>query len=294
MIKLKHILVVAVASVLIYSCSNSNSIANFDHEAQVKIDNDSIVKYLSKHYYDATKDSIKPLITGKTALLDDSNLMTKDVTENINGVEIDYKMYYYIIKQGLPDPIKPSPTVMDSVLVTYQGKYLSSTTSSKIFETQNSATWFGLNAVVRGWSYGFTEFKGGKNITNNGPITYENFGKGYLIFPSGLGYQNRPNGTIPANSTLIFKISLFDVVENTDHDNDGLASYLEIVDATVQSDPRFVNTDGDQFPNFLDNDDDNDGTLTKDEDANGDGDPRNDFSDPNNPTLPDYLNPKIK
>jgi len=34
--------------------------------------------------------------------------------------------------------------------------------------------------------------------------------------------------------------------------------------------------------------------LTINEDANGDGDPRNDFSDPSNPTLPDYLNPKIK
>ena len=33
--------------------------------------------------------------------------------------------------------------------------------------------------------------------------------------------------------------------------------------------------------------------LTKDEDANGDGDPRNDFSDPKNPNLPDYLNPNI-
>ena len=38
----------------------------------------------------------------------------------------------------------------------------------------------------------------------------------------------------------------------------------------------------------------NDGITTKNEDANGDGDPRNDFSDPNNPNLPDYLNPAIK
>ena len=35
-------------------------------------------------------------------------------------------------------------------------------------------------------------------------------------------------------------------------------------------------------------------TILHVEDANGDGDPRNDFSDPSNPTLPDYLNPKIK
>ncbi len=37
------------------------------------------------------------------------------------------------------------------------------------------------------------------------------------------------------------------MVENTDHDNDGLPSYLEIEDATVESDPRLVDTDGDSF-----------------------------------------------
>ena len=45
-------------------------------------------------------------------------------------------------------------------------------------------------------------------------------------------------------------------------------------------------------PNFTDPDDDNDGVLTKDE-GGADGDPTNDFNDPNNPTLPDYLNPDI-
>ena len=39
-------------------------------------------------------------------------------------------------------------------------------------------------------------------------------------------------------------------------------------------------------------DDDNDGVLTKDE-GGADGDPINDFNDPNNPTLPDYLNPDV-
>mgnify|MGYP003637660001 CR=1 FL=1 len=45
---------------------------------------------------------------------------------------------------------------------------------------------------------------------------------------------------------------------------------------------------------YKDADDDNDGVPTKREDANKDGDPRNDFSDPSNPTIPDYLNPNIK
>lgn len=294
MVKLKHILVVAIASILMYSCNNGNSLANFDHVGQAKIDNDTLVKYLSNHYYDIDKDSIKPMVTGKTSLLDDPKLHTQDITEYVNGQDIDYKLYYYIVEQGTPVPAKSSPKITDSILTTYQGRYLTNTIKPVVFETQKLASWLTLDVVVRGWTHGFTHFKGGENITNNGPITYKNFGRGYIIFPSGLGYQNRVNGQIPANSPLIFKISLLDLVENTDHDNDGLPSYLEIVDAAVQADVRRIDTDNDNIANYLDNDDDGDGILTKYEDKNGDGDPRNDFSDPNNPTIPDYLNKKIK
>lgn len=291
MIKLKHIIVVAIASVLIYACSsNGSTVDNFDHAGQAVIDNDTLVKYLTNHYYDSTIDSIKPLVTGKTALIDDAKLKTQDITEN----EIDYKLYYYVLREGTPDPVKGFPTSLDSVLTKYQGRQLTTTTVAEVFETQNSPSWFTLDAVIRGWSKGFTHFKGGKNITGNGPITFENGGKGYLFIPSGLAYRNTQGGAISPNRCLVFRIELFDIVENTDHDNDGLPSYLEIEDASVESDPRLVNTDSDQFPNYRDNDDDNDGVLTINEDANGDGDPRNDFSDPNNPTLPDYLNPKIK
>lgn len=52
-------------------------------------------------------------------------------------------------------------------------------------------------------------------------------------------------------------------------------------------------TDGDGTPNYLDNDDDGDGVLTINEDPNGDLDPTNDNSDPDNPTVDDYLNNDI-
>ena len=57
---------------------------------------------------------------------------------------------------------------------------------------------------------------------------------------------------------------------------------------------QYDDTDGDGLPNFTDPDDDGDLVPTKDEDANGDGNPGNDFSDPNKPTIPDYLNPDIR
>ena len=144
--------------------------------------------------------------------------------------------------------------------------------------------------MIRGWSHGFTNFKGGENITNNGPITYENGGNGVLFIPSGLAYGKFGTAGIPPSSSLMFYIELYYVVENTDHDLDSVSSILE--DPDGDGDPRNDDTDGDGFPNFLDPDDDNDGVLTKDE-GGADCDPTNDFNDPNNPTLPDYLNPDI-
>jgi FKBP-type peptidyl-prolyl cis-trans isomerase FkpA len=107
-----------------------------------------------------------------------------------------------------------------------------------------------------------------------------------------LAYSNRGKGPILANESVFFYINLFDFVQDTDHDNDGIPSINEDVDGN--GDPRDDDTDKDGVPNYSDIDDDGDGVLTKDEDANGDGNPANDFSDSNNPTLADYLNPDIK
>jgi FKBP-type peptidyl-prolyl cis-trans isomerase FkpA len=89
-------------------------------------------------------------------------------------------------------------------------------------------------------------------------ITYLNTGKGFLFIPSGLGYpssnaNNYSNSLVDTN--LLFYIDLLEIVEDTDHDNDGVPSIQE--------------------------------------DADGDGDPTNDFSDNSNPNVPDYLNPNI-
>ncbi|NVK53446.1 MAG: peptidylprolyl isomerase [Flavobacteriaceae bacterium] len=290
MTKIKHILFVLIVAILVYACKSDDPLAdNFDHAAQAVKDNDTLVSFFKKHYYDATIDSIKPLVTGKTALIDDPNLSSKTVTEN----EIAYKMYYYIVRQGIPSPAKGNPTRLDSVLTKYQGSQIHRTDQLGVFETRKSPLWFTLDATIKGWGYGFMHFKGGKNVTNNGPITYENTGKGYIFFPSGLGYRNAGNGgNVLANRCLMFRIELLDIVEDTDHDNDGLASYLEIEDGSKESDPLKVNTDGDRFPNYRDTDDDNDGKLTKDEDKNGDGDPRNDDTDGDG--VPDYLDPDTK
>jgi FKBP-type peptidyl-prolyl cis-trans isomerase FkpA len=56
---------------------------------------------------------------------------------------------------------------------------------------------FGLNQVIRGWTNGIPLIKQG--------------GKIHLYIPPSLGYGNQAQGPIPANSILIFDVTL-DVV----------------------------------------------------------------------------------
>ena len=273
-----------------YACDDDTfgvPVDDFDYEGQALIDNDSILVFLENHYYNDAIDSVQPLVSGATALIDDSRLLTQDVTD----FDVDYKLYVFVKNEGSPIPEKGYPTEVDSVLVKYKGQYFNSTVELIDFDERTvNPLWLTLNSVIRGWSHGFTNFKGGENITNNGPITYANGGKGVLFIPSGLAYGKFGTAGIPPSSSLMFYIELYDVIENTDHDLDSVSSILE--DPDGDGDPRNDDTDGDGFPNFLDPDDDNDGVLTKDE-GGADGDPTNDFNDPNNPTLPDYLNPDI-
>ena len=273
-----------------YACDDDTfgvPVDDFDYEGQALIDNDSILVFLENHYNNDAIDSVQPLVTGATALINDSRLLTQDVTD----FDVDYKLYVFVKNEGSPMPEKDYPTEVDSVLVKYKGQYFNSTVELIDFDERTvNPLWLTLNSVIRGWSHGFTNFKGSENITNNGPITYVNGGKGVLFIPSGLAYGKFGTAGIPPSSSLMFYIELYDVVENTDHDLDSVPSILEDPDGA--GDPRNDDTDGDGFPNFLDPDDDNDGVATKDE-GGADGDPTNDFNDPNNPTLPDYLNPDI-
>tara|TARA_B110000003_G_scaffold53347_1_gene53136 strand:- start:89025 stop:89924 length:900 start_codon:yes stop_codon:yes gene_type:complete len=279
-----------------YACDTDNPnsfVDNFDYAGQALIDNDSLIDFFETHYYNDAIDSVQPLITGANPLISDSRLLTQDITER----EVDYKLYTFVKREGTPIPFKESPTVMDSVLVKYKGQYLIDTDTLIDFDERYvNPIWLTLHSVIRGWSHGFGNFKSGQLVTQpngnpiNGPITYENGGKGVLFIPSGLGYSSNGALGIPPNANLIFYIDLYDVIENTDRDNDSVPSIKE--DPDGDGDPRNDDTDGDNIPNFNDPDDDNDGVLTKNE-GGDDGDPTNDFNDPDNPTLPDYLNPAV-
>ncbi|QTE23238.1 FKBP-type peptidyl-prolyl cis-trans isomerase [Polaribacter cellanae] len=274
--KIKNIFALLIVALVIFSsCDNDrnalvNPFADVDYKALALSDNDSIVKFLKTNYYDATEDLLKPLESGKTAIFEDSNnLKIVKVTQN----EIEYTLYAYITEEGVSNSEKSNPTKLDSVFVNRTGVFLSKNKliTDKPFDVGNQSWWSlapTFNAVISapspisGWTNGFPFFKSGENITNNGPITYKNTGKGYLFIPSGLAYPSinyvvgRSPSERPYDRILVFKVELLDFVKDTDHDNDGKPSIQE--------------------------------------DANGDGDVTNDFSDSEKPKLPDYLNPNIK
>jgi len=249
-----------------YSCDANNTFSNpfldINYEELAITDNDSIVKFLQNNYYDVSLDSIKTLVDGEISLFDDtSKLDTISVLDN----GINHTLYIYSIEEGQPSPAKGNPTVMDSVFVKYSGRAFSgSDILDDNFDFNQAGIWFTLSAVVKGWKFGITNFLSGELKKDssggvfNGPITYLNTGKGFLFVPSGLGYPssnafNYSNNLVDTN--LLFYVDLLEIVEDTDHDNDGVPSIQE--------------------------------------DADGDGDPTNDFSDNSNPTVPDYLNPNI-
>lgn len=303
MIKFKHLFYTAIIGTVLYACGTDSNpvIDNFDHEAQAIIDNDSLVKFLRNHYYDTTIDSIKLINNGQSSLYNDSHLKTIEVNEN----DIDYKVYVYVgeNKEGSnsPSPDKGFPTIVDSVYTKYQLWTITNSKNFSLKETGSEASWWnlypsqgGAPSTISGWKYGFAgNLKGGyNNTTSGGKINYINGGKGIMFLPSGLAYRNNGAGTILENTNLIFYVELWDFVVGTDHDNDYVSTIYEINYENGKL--SNIDTDEDRIVDYLDSDDDGDGVLTKDEDKNGDGDPRNDFNDPNKPSVPDYLNRDIR
>ncbi len=282
MIKLKHFLAILFVISLISCKDDKNPYIPepFDHKGQAVKDEKNLVKFLSNHYFDATSREVKILTSGKTPLLDDKKLITKDIKEN----NINYKLYYYPFTEGKSTK---KITVIDSVFVNYKGVKIEDGKLGSKFD-ENTKTWFTLADVIRGWSYALPNFKAGINNSVT-KIKYKDYGQGILFVPSGLAYRNKFIPGIGQNKNLMFYIDLLDVKENTDHDNDNVPSILE--DVNGDGKPWNDDTDGDGIPNFKDSDDDNDGKPTKTEDANKDGDPRNDFS--SGAKVPDYLNSKV-
>lgn len=234
----------------------------YDHESQIAKDQDSLWKYFDTHYYDASEDAIA-LIDAETPsdiipLSEDTNL-DSIVGIQANETETDYTMYFYKTSEGSDPESIGYPTTVDSVFVNYTGFLL----SGYEFDSRPIyPIWFSLSSVVQGWAHGITKFKGGDRIVMaDDDFYYENAGSGFIFMPSGLGYKNIAQIGIPENSPLVFHVKV-NQVHLRDHDLDLVPSKYEI-DFDAAGNIELYDTDGDGVYDYLDKDDDNDGTITK-------------------------------
>ena len=200
-----------------------------------------------------------------------------------DGEIIDHKLYHIVVEEGIR--IEDKPSIADSVYLSYKGKLL----NGNIFDEKSNPVWFDTANVIRGFRYGLQYFSPGNFIQKeNGTVDFNQFGRGLIFMPSGLGYFNNAQTNIPTYSPLVFDISVF-TINRADHDNDGVLSIDE--DPNNDGNPYNDDTDGDGIINMYDDDDDGDGILTKNE-LDGD-DPDNLPDDSNNDGIPDYLDKNI-
>jgi len=277
--KIKNLLVLFAICLAIFSCKKDDDDSDdYDAASQSIIDDNTLIEYLKTHYLNED-GALDTITNGQSSLMVDSRLGVQEIEYN----EVDYKLYYLVKNEGSTI----SPSSVDSIYATYTGMLLDST----VFDSKTTFSWnIGssaaiLSSLIPGWQYGFTNFKGGTIVQyEDESFDFEDYGEGILFIPSGLAYGNVSSGIIEENSPLIFEIALKSV-NLIDHDYDGVDSKFEDLDG--DNNLNNDDTDGDEIPNYYDDDDDGDGVLTIDEDANGDGDPTNDDTDGDG--TPDYL-----
>ena len=287
--------------------------------SEVAIEDDAAIKaYLQTHFYNyedfqnppagfdfkIVLDTIEGDNAGKTPLIDMVGSRVISVSSDefaLSEAEtVDHTLYYLVAREGAG----VNPTVADSAYVRYRGSLLDGTNFDGSFSTP---IWFDLASLqgplqgARGFSEAMPNFKTGGNVIDNGDGTFtvEEYGVGLMIMPSGLGFFNSAQSGIEAYSPLIFSIDLF-TYNQTDHDNDGVPSIQEDVngDGYLYNDNTDEQAEEDagltlRFSDFLDQDDDQDGTLTRDEISDENGNIIFPYPDDNGDGVPNYLDPNV-
>ena len=287
--------------------------------AEVEAENDAdIQEYLQTHFYNYEDflnpppdfdfkiilDTIAGENSDKIPLINQVSSDTRTVLAGEFVIEdeesVEHTFYYLEVRPGMGS----NPTVADSVFVRYRGNLL---TGETFDASDNNGIWFDLAQLqgpqqgARGFSEAIPKFKTGTNVIDNGDgtVTVEEYGVGLMFLPSGLGFFNVPQGSVPAYSPLIFQIDLY-ALNETDHDDDGIPSIQEDVDGdgylyNDNSDEEAERATGQliRFADFLDADDDQDGTPTRDEISDDEGNIIFPYPDSNGDGTPDYLDPNI-
>lgn len=245
-----------------------------DRAEQQLADKDSLLEYLSTHYYNAstfeTPGNFKTsdLVISELPKDDNGNYLDMPDPSNnkllIDAVEtktttyLDVEYEYYILKINQGGGDKPHFT--DNININYSGNLMDGT----VFDSTVNPAVLDLVNLLQGWRNVLVDFNtaDGYQVNSDGTVQYNNYGFGAMFLPSGLAYYSSGASGIPLYSNLIFKFELYQSAPN-DHDGDGLFSHLE--DLNNNQNVLDDDTDGDTIPNFLDANDDNDALLTKDE-----------------------------
>lgn len=122
--------------------------------------------------------------------IDREEILSYISDNNLDAIEDESGLFYVIDVPGGED----KPILSDDVTIEYKG-FL---TNGTVFDQTdpNTPRTFPLANLIQGWQIGIPKFGKG--------------GSGTLIIPSNLGYGDRQQGSIPANSVLVFEITLDD------------------------------------------------------------------------------------
>lgn len=244
----KLFILMVLTSISIISCKKDDDnepepVPIRDLGEQAIEDDEALISYLQTHFYNEEDfqnpaegfdyrikfDSIAGSNIDKTPLIDSDLLATKVVTRN----EVDYNIYILKIREGFGE----HPTFADSTFQNYKGELLNqisfdNTANPVWFDHPGTRTQGNPGIAVVALTETLVEFGGASNFSVNDDNTVQftdDFGVGAVFLPSGLGYFSGSQGSIPAYSPLIFSFQLYKV-NQADHDQDGIPSYLEDLD----------------------------------------------------------------
>lgn len=137
------------------------------------------------------KDAAPPFDAVKQAATDEKLITDYIAANSITGVIKDdtTALHYKVLEHG---PAGDTIKLNDRMNITYEGKLL----NGNVFDSGDKTTLrdYRLQELIEGWKIGLRKISKG--------------GKIQLFVPSGMGYKNFPTGSIPANSVLVFTVTL--------------------------------------------------------------------------------------
>lgn len=155
-------------------------------DGKVKISDEELQKQLEQ--LDTALKAKQESVADQAA----SKFRQEYLAQHPKAKELPSGLIYLIEKEGSGEKV----TADDTVTVNYEGKLINGTVFDSSYKRGEPVT-FQLKQLIPGWVEGIPLIKKGGEVT--------------LVIPPKLGYGAQAAGSIPANSTLIFKIELLDV-----------------------------------------------------------------------------------